>query len=223
MLKHLRNYFITGIIILLPLGVTVMVVQFLLKNIGANTSKFFFWFLDANTRNQAWLTPLLDFAAIIIVVILITFLGIISKYFLGRFLVNVTESIVEKVPFVNTVYRTAKQIVDTFSKEHRAVFQKSVLIEYPRPGVFALGFITSRAKGEVQDKTQAEVINVFVPTTPNPTSGFLLMLPKDQVIELDMSIGDCMKVIISGGAVVPPLKNQQLPSTEKDLPKSQKD
>lgn len=203
MLKSLRNAFVTGLVILLPLGFTVFVVNFLLKVVGAPSSKIFFSFLDPALRQRPWVEPTLDLISTLVVVILITFLGIISRYFLGRIIVGITEKVVSTLPFISTVYKTAKQIVDTFSKEQKAVFQKAVLVEYPRKGVYALGFLTSTAKGEIQHKTKADVLNIFVPTTPNPTSGFLLMVAKDEVIELDMSITDGMKLVISGGAVVP--------------------
>ena len=114
------------------------------------------------------------------------------------------ENVLDKVPFINTVYKTVKQIVETFSTQHKAVFKKTVLLEYPREGIWAIGFLTSKTKGETQLKTEKELRNIFVPTTPNPTSGFLLMIPGEDVQELDMSIGDGMKFIISGGAVAPP-------------------
>jgi uncharacterized membrane protein len=101
------------------------------------------------------------------------------------------------------VYRTAKQIVDTFSHQQKAVFQEVVLIEYPRKDCYVIGFLTSEAKGEPQAATGEAIVNIFVPTTPNPTSGFLLMLPKTDITPLNMSIADGMKLIISGGAVVP--------------------
>ena len=109
-----------------------------------------------------------------------------------------------KFPLINLIYNTVKQIVDTFTQQQKAVFQEVVLIEYPRKGVYAIGFLTNRAKGEIQALTGEELVNVFVPTTPNPTSGFLLMLPKESVVSMQMSISDGMKLIISGGAVVPP-------------------
>ena len=146
---------------------------------------------------------MLSIASIIIIVVFIAILGLLSKYFLGRLMMQLAEKVITSVPFVKTVYNTVKQIVDTFSQQQKAVFQKTVLIEYPRPGVYALGFLTSTTKGEVQQKTGKVVVNVFVPTTPNPTSGFLLMLPEDEVIDLEMSVSDGMKVVISGGALVP--------------------
>ena len=203
MFKSIRSSFFTGLLILLPLAATIFVVKFLIESIGAPTSKLIFWFIDSSLRDQIWLEGMLSIASIIIIVVFIAILGLLSKYFLGRLMMQLAEKVITSVPFVKTVYNTVKQIVDTFSQQQKAVFQKTVLIEYPRPGVYALGFLTSTTKGEVQQKTGKVVVNVFVPTTPNPTSGFLLMLPEDEVIDLEMSVSDGMKVVISGGALVP--------------------
>lgn len=203
MFKALRNAFFTGLVILLPLGVTIIVIQFLISKVGTPTSDFIFWFIDPALRSQSWVAPLLDIGATIVVFLMITLLGAISSYFLGRLILSVTERIMSSVPFISTVYKTVKQIVETFSKQKKAVFQKCVLVEYPKSGTYALGFLTSTSKGEIQDKTKANVFNVFVPTTPNPTSGFLLMVPEDEIIDLEMSISDGMKLVISGGALIP--------------------
>jgi uncharacterized membrane protein len=139
----------------------------------------------------------------IFIVGIITILGFLSKYFLGKKAIRLTEQLIESVPFVNSVYKTVKQIVETFSKNREAVFQTTVLIQYPCKGSYALGFLTSETEGEVQVKTRENVVNVFLPTTPNPTSGFLLFVPREDVIFLDMSVADGMKMIISGGVVNP--------------------
>ncbi|MGF1484438.1 MAG: DUF502 domain-containing protein [Opitutales bacterium] len=205
MVIYLRNAFITGLVLLLPLGVTIFVINLLLVNVGDPTTRLFFenvLKLDPPRQNTVnWYV--FSFVSTLIVVFLITLLGIASRYFLGRYVIAVFERVIDALPFVNSVYRVVKQIVDTFSKQQKAVFQKVVLVEYPRRGAYALGFLTSDAKGEVQALTKGDVVNVFVPTTPNPTSGFLLMIPEEEVRELEMSIGDGMKLIISGGAVVP--------------------
>jgi uncharacterized membrane protein len=107
------------------------------------------------------------------------------------------------LPFINSVYRTVKQIVETFGRQKKAVFQEVVLLEYPRKKSYVLGFLTSKAQGEPQAVTGEEIVNVFIPTTPNPTSGFLLMIPQEDITRLDMTIAEGMKLIISGGAVVP--------------------
>lgn len=189
---------------LAPLGVTIIVVKFLLDRVGAPASNVLFQFIDPDLRSAPWVATTLSILATFIVVAVITLLGYLSNFFIGRIAMNLAERLINALPFVNAVYRTVKQIVDTFRQQQKAVFQRCVLIEYPRQGIYVIGFKTSDARGEVQHRTGAEVCNIFVPTTPNPTSGFLLMVPIDEVIEMDMSIGDAMKLIISGGAVVPP-------------------
>tara|TARA_B100001248_G_scaffold261773_1_gene254195 strand:- start:3466 stop:4140 length:675 start_codon:yes stop_codon:yes gene_type:complete len=203
MLKSLRNAFFSGVVLLLPLAATIIVVSFLLEKIGAPASKHFFSFIDASLRDKVWVDILLNILSTLIIVMLITLLGLFSNYFLGRLALRFAERLITSVPFIKVVYNTVKQIVDTFGKENRAVFQEVVLVHYPRKNVYALGFLTNKAKGEVQEKTGQVVVNVFIPTTPNPTSGFLLMLPEEDVVHLDMSVADGMKLIISGGAVVP--------------------
>lgn len=204
MLRSIRNAFVSGLLLLAPVGVTIFVVNFLIQTIGVPTRQVFFFFIPRDQSNKVWVEYGLYIAAVLVVVVLITLLGWLSKRLIGRALVNFLERVVDTVPVVRNVYNTVKQIRDTFVQQQKAVFQKAVLLEYPRKGVWVLGFLTGRGKGEVQHRTDSELINIFVPTTPNPTSGFLLMVPREEVVELDMSIPDAMKVIISGGAVVPP-------------------
>lgn len=199
MLRQLRNAFFAGLIILAPLGVTIFVVNILREKVGVQASNVFF----SQLKGGVW-DPILELAAILIVMLFITALGFLSRYVLGRMIVSLTERIINAVPFVNTVYRTVKQIVDTFGQQKKAVFQEVVLVEYPRKGVYVIGFMTSNSKGEVQAKTSKELINIFIPTTPNPTSGFLLMVPKEEITPMAMSVADGMKLIVSGGAVTPP-------------------
>jgi uncharacterized membrane protein len=203
-LRSLRNAFLTGLLLLTPLGVSLFVFAWLANNIGGRFSNNLLYFVPAEWRQIEHLQMIWNILATTIVFLAITLLGYLSRYFVGKWFLSVTENILDKVPFINTVYKTVKQIVETFSSQQRAVFKKSVLIEYPRKGIWAIGFLTSKTQGEVQAKTNRELRNVFVPTTPNPTSGFLLMIPVEDVYELDMSIGDGMKLIISGGAVAPP-------------------
>ena len=204
MFRSIRNAFITGIVVILPLGVTIIVINFLLEKLGTPASNVFFWFLDSDLRDNPAFQFTLEVISILVVFLLITMLGYGTRFALGRLLLGGLERLLGQVPFINTVYRTVKQIVDTFSQQKKAVFQEPALIEYPRAGCYVLGFLTSTAKGEPQEVTGAHIVNIFVPTTPNPTSGFLLMLPDKDVTRLKMSIADGMKLIISGGAVVPP-------------------
>ena len=203
MLRSLRNAFITGIVVVLPLGVTIIVINFLLERLGTPASNFFFWYLDPEWRDKPIIEFGLEAISVLVVFLLITLLGYGSRFVLGRIILNGLERLLDQVPFINTVYRTVKQIVDTFGQQKKAVFQEVVLIEYPRKRCYALGFLTSKARGETQEVTGEHIVNIFIPTTPNPTSGFLLMLPEEDITRLSMSITDGMKLIISGGALVP--------------------
>lgn len=214
MFRSIRTAFITGLLILLPLGVTAFTVGFVLDRIGNPASELFFRFIDTNIRELPTIGISLQIVSLLIVVFIITILGYFSRIFIGQLLFNFFERVLGKVPLINLIYNTVKQIVDTFTQQQKAVFQEVVLIEYPRKGVYAVGFLTNRAKGEIQALTGEELVNVFVPTTPNPTSGFLLMLPKESVVPMQMSISDGMKLIISGGAVVPPYQANEAKTIE---------
>jgi uncharacterized membrane protein len=203
MFRSLRNAFITGIVVILPLGATIIVIQFLLVKLGNPARPFFFWYLDSEWRSLPAVKFALETISVFVVFLLITLLGYGSRFVLGRIILGGLERLLDRVPFINTVYGTVKQIVDTFSQQKKAVFQEVVLIEYPRKRCYVLGFLTSTAKGETQACTGEHIVNIFVPTTPNPTSGFLLMLPEEDITRLQMSIAEGMKLIISGGAVVP--------------------
>jgi uncharacterized membrane protein len=208
--KIIKNWFLTGLFILLPLGITVIVVSLLLDYVGAPASKLLLDCFGLTIPDKFWMNTVVNLCSTVFIVGIITVLGVLSQYFLGRTIIYWTERLIDSVPFVNNVYKTVKQIVETFNKNREAVFQTTVLIEYPHKGVYAIGFLTSESRGEVQEKTVENVVNVFLPTTPNPTSGFLLLVPRDDIIFLDMSVADGMKMIISAGVVNPdwpPAKN----------------
>jgi uncharacterized membrane protein len=203
MLASLRSAFLAGIVLLAPIAVTLYVFNILVTAIGGGFRNYFFFFVPDTLLDQPNLQILWNFLATVMVLAFITALGYLSRYVLGKFILTTTERIIERLPFINTVYNSVKQIVQTFSTQQKAIFQKVVMLEYPRKGVWVLGFLTSKSRGETQARTARDLRNVFIPTTPNPTSGFLLMVPQDEIIELEMSVGEGMKLIISGGAVVP--------------------
>ena len=207
MLRSVRTAFITGLLILLPLGVTVFIVNIALDRVGNPASELFFNFIDQNIRELPTVEIPLQLLSLIIVFLIITALGYFSRIFIGQLLLKFFERILTRLPLISQVYNTVKQLVDTFSQQKKAVFQEVVMIEYPRKGIYAIGFLTNQAKGEVQSLSGENLVNVFVPTTPNPTSGFLLMIPEKEVIPMQMSVGDGMKTIISGGAVTPPFED----------------
>ena len=155
------------------------------------------------------LETLLAVVGLLAGILALTILGFLSNYVLGKFFISTTEKVLDKVPFLSTVYRSVKQIVETFGKDNRAVFREVVLVEYPRKDCWVLGFVTAEGSIETESKIKKKITNVFVPTTPNPTSGFLLLVPQEDVIALDISVGDGMKMLISGGAVIPPASRKK--------------
>jgi len=197
----LRNAFFTGAVLLAPLVVTIWALAKIIDVIGGTFRPLYEDYLPQSLQRIPFFWDLLGTIAVLL---LVTLLGFISHYFFGRFLLSILERAVQRIPGVGAVYNTVKQIVTTFGSERRNLFNQVVLVEFPRKGVWTLGFLTNKAQGEAQSHAGVEIWTVFVPTTPNPTSGFLLMLPHDEIIELEMSVGEGMKMIISGGAVVPP-------------------
>ncbi len=197
----LRNAFFSGALLLAPLGVTVWAFLWVINQVGGTITPLFISHLPKGLQNL----PLIwDILGTIIVVALVTALGYVSRYVFGKFFLSAAERFVQGIPGVNAVYNSVKQIVDTFGTQNRHLFNKVVLVEFPRKGVWTIGFLTNTAQAEAQKKLGQELWTVFVPTTPNPTGGYMLMLPPEEIVELEMSVGEGMKLVISGGAVVPP-------------------
>ena len=186
----LRNYFITGVVVLIPIGFTL----YLSKVLIGLSSKI----LPENINPNSYLPFEIPGIEILISIIFITVVGGLSLSFLGKRILKIIDDLFKRIPFLRTIYSAIVQMTETFSKKDSD--QKSVvLIEYPRKGVWAVGFATKENTGEMAKKTNKKLINVFVPTTPNPTSGFLLMFPIDDVIYLDMTFEEASKFIVSAG------------------------
>tara|TARA_B100001057_G_scaffold52728_1_gene46897 strand:- start:1193 stop:1807 length:615 start_codon:yes stop_codon:yes gene_type:complete len=186
----LRNYFITGVVVLIPIGFTL----YLSKILIGLSSKI----LPENINPNSYLPYEIPGIEILISVIFITIVGGLSLSFLGKRILKLIDDLFKRIPFLRTIYSAIVQMTETFSNKDND--KKSVvLIEYPRKGVWAVGFATKENSGEMAKKTNQKLINVFVPTTPNPTSGFLLMFPIDDVIYLDMSFEEASKFIVSAG------------------------
>ena len=198
----LRNAFISGLLMLAPLLATWMVFSWVIDRIGGGMLRGLAPSLYAETGTFG--AFFLNFVATLIFISLVTAIGYVSRYVLGKYFGSLAERFILNIPGVSGVYLTVKQIVATFGTQNRNLFNKVVLVQFPRAGVHTIGFLTNKARGEAQARAGSDIWTVFVPTTPNPTSGFLLLLPKNEIIELEMSVGDGMKMIISGGAVLPP-------------------
>jgi len=186
----LRNYFITGVVVLIPIGFTLYLSKIL---IGLSSN-----IIPQNINPNNYLPYAIPGIEIIISVILITVVGGLSLSFLGKKILKLIDDLFKRIPFLRTIYSAILQMTETFSKKENN--KKSVvLIEYPRKGVWAVGFATKENTGEMAQKTNKKLLNVFVPTTPNPTSGFLLMFPVEDVIYLNMSFEEASKFIVSAG------------------------
>ena len=189
-LAKLRNYFITGIVVLVPIGITLYLTKFFV----AISSKLIPY--DLNPNN--YLPIAIPGLEIILSIIFITFIGGLSLSFIGKKILQLFNDLLKKIPILRTIYSAIGQMAETLAPK-RGNRKSVVLVEYPRKGSWAVGFATKDNKGEISKKTNSKLVNVFIPTTPNPTSGFLLMFPKDEVIYLDMSFEEASKFIVSAG------------------------
>jgi uncharacterized membrane protein len=188
--SKIRNNFIAGIVVLIPIGITLYLTLFLIRISGRIIPK------EINPNN--YLPFNIPGVEILIALIIITFIGWLSLSFLGRKFFEIFNNILKKIPILRTIYSAIGQMTETFTKSDNK--QKSVvLLEYPRKGIWAVGFATKENEGIIKNKIREEIINVFVPTTPNPTSGFLLMVPKKDLIYLDVSFEQASKFIVSAG------------------------
>ena len=215
LLTSLRNAFLSGLLLLAPLAVTVWVFGRIFDLVGGSFRPLFEPYLPKSLQSLALIW---DAIATVVVLLMITGLGYLSRYVFGQYFGGLAERFIQSIPGVNAVYNTVKQLVDTFSTQNRHLFSRVVLVEFPHKGVYTIGFLTSKVRSDLQAKFTDELWSVFVPTTPNPTSGFLLMLPKRDIIELEMSVGEGMKMVISGGTVVPPAPGGSRTPMLPDLP-----
>jgi len=187
---RLRNYFITGAIVLIPIGITIYLTLLIIR-ISSN-------FLPVRINPNSYLPFDIPGLEILITIILITLIGWLSLSFLGKKFLEIFNNILKKIPILRTIYSAVGQLTESFTQSSDS--KKSVVIlEYPRKGIWVVGFSTKDNKGEISKKTNEELVNVFVPTTPNPTSGFLLMVPKKDLIYLDMSFEEASRFIVSAG------------------------
>ena len=189
-LVRFRNYFIAGIVVLIPIGITLYLTVFLVS-ISSNL-------LPNELNPNHYLPYYIPGVEIFISIIIITFIGWLSLSFIGKRLLSLINIILKKIPLLRTIYSALGQMTETFAKTEKNK-NNVVIVEYPRKGTWAVGFATKENVGEISEKTKQNLINVFVPTTPNPTSGFLLMFQKNEVIFLDMTFEEASKFIVSAG------------------------
>ncbi len=195
MWKDLRNSFFAGLLVVVPVAASVLIL------VGIFTWVTDFMLPDA--LRQQMLTPLYRVIALVLFVVFTIATGRVTRLVAGKRMVSATESIITHVPLLNKTYGFMKEISQTLLSGKKTMFQRVVLVEFPRPGMYTLGFVTSDGDGEVRKKMGETLVNVFVPATPNPTSGVLLFIPRGELIDLEMSVAEGMKLVISCGSVVP--------------------
>ena len=197
--RRIRNIFITGLLITLPIALTYFILQLLFKNLDTLSPVFTKVLIDMGAPiPEGYRIPALG---LVITLLIVLAVGWFTTNFFGKQMINLGESLVEKIPFVRKIYKGSKQVVQSIAHADTTAFRKVVLLEFPRRGMLAIGFVTGSARGEVQEYTREDVLNVFVPTMPNPTSGFLVFAPPEDLTEIDMSIEDGIKYVVSGGIV----------------------
>ena len=197
--RRIRNVFITGLLITLPIALTYFILQFLFRNLDALSPVFTKVLIDMGAPiPEGYRIPALG---LVITLLIVLAVGWFTTNFFGKRFLHLGETIVEKIPFVRRIYKGSKQVVQSIANADTSAFRKVVLLEFPRRGMLAIGFVTGSTHGEVQDLTKENLLNVFVPTMPNPTSGFLIFAPPEELTEVNMSIEDGIKYVVSGGIV----------------------
>lgn len=201
----MRKYLIAGLLVWMPLGITFLVVKAIVGFLDKTLL-----LLPVQYQPQALIGFDIPGLGVLLAVILVLTTGMIVANLLGRRMIAAWESLLARIPLVRNLYAGVKQIVEAVLATDGKSFSKVLLVEYPRKGVWSLAFLTSKSLGEVQEKTEKDVVSVFIPTTPNPTSGFVLMVPEHEVIELNMTVEEGLKMIISMGVVVPRWQKDKL-------------
>jgi len=203
--SHFKRWFFTGLVLLIPVLVTVYLFLAVVRSMDGMLH-----LVPAPYQPDQLLGFHIPGLGVLLTLVVILLTGMIGASFIGRWFVRCGEKIVDRIPLVRSVYGAIKHVLKTVLQDNKDAFRRVVLIEYPRPGLFVLAFVAGADKGEVQHRTGEQVVAVFVPTTPNPTSGFLLYVPEKDTIPLDMSVEDGMKCVISAGVISPKWK---MPST----------
>ncbi|TLP64279.1 DUF502 domain-containing protein [Parasedimentitalea maritima] len=207
---RLRSSFLTGIVVIAPVGLTI----WLLWSVMGWVDSVVLPLVPSTILPEQYIGINLRGIGLIIFLLFTIVIGWIAKGILGRSLISFAESLVQRMPVVRSIYSGIKQISETVFAQSERSFEKACIIQYPRPGIWAIGFVSTTAKGEVyaHTKTSGKLMSIFIPTTPNPTSGFLLFLPEEDVIELEMSVEDAAKLVISAGLVYPNSKDPSQPA-----------
>jgi len=198
-MTKIRSWFLTGILVMTPLILTIYVAWAFITFVDNLVVPL----VPFDYRPSNYLPFSIPGLGLIIVFIFTTFVGLLATGLFGRTLIRIWENILNRMPIVRSVYSAIKQILETVMATQSDAFRQAVLVQYPRKDIWAIGFVTGSTKGEVGKRVDKKMVNVFMPTTPNPTSGFLLFFPEEDLIFLNMTVEDALKLVVSGGMVVP--------------------
>jgi uncharacterized membrane protein len=212
-MKQFRRYLVAGLLVWIPLGVTIFILRIL---IGVMDNSLLL--IPERYRPEAWLGFAIPGLGLILTLAVLLITGLLAANIVGRSMVGLWESLLDRIPVVRSVYSAAKNFTEIVFSDSGQSFKKVLLIEYPRKGLYSLAFQTATQLGEVQGRTGEDVLCCFVPTTPNPTSGYLLIVPKKDSVELDMDIDEALKLIISLGVVIPTWRKDQIGELPLELP-----
>ena len=198
--QKLRAYLFAGVLVTAPIFITFYLAWLLVTFVDSQITPL----IPAKYNPETYLPFALPGLGVLVLIIALMLVGAVTAGFVGRLWMRISERVLGQMPIIRNVYSAVKQILETVLAQQSNAFREAVLIEYPRRGMWAVAFITGTTKGEVQNLTEEECINVFLPTTPNPTSGFLLFVPRKDMVSLSMSVEEAIKMVISGGIVTPP-------------------
>ncbi len=198
--NRLRNYFLAGVVVVAPIGITFWLAWQIFTFVDRSVKPL----IPVRYNPETYLPFSIPGLGLVVTIVVLTVIGAFAANFLGRILVRQGEFLVDRMPVIRNVYGALKQIFETVLRQSSTSFRQVVLVEYPRRGLWAIAFITGTTEGEVQSTTEDEVVNVFLPTTPNPTSGYLLFVPRKDLVHLSMTVEEGIKMVISGGIVTPP-------------------
>lgn len=198
--QRIRTYFFAGILVTAPLFITGYVAWLFINFVDDKVTPL----IPAAYNPETYLPFALPGLGLVVLFMSLTLVGMFMAGFMGRLFTRLSEGLLNRMPVIRSVYNAVKQVLETVLAQQSTAFREAVLVEYPRRGVWAIAFITGSTEGEVQNITEDDCVNIFLPTTPNPTSGFLLFVPKEDLISLTMSVEEAIKMVISGGIVTPP-------------------
>lgn len=210
MKTHIKNYFITGLLATIPITVTIYILKVFIGMVDRVLN-----YLPVRSHPDTYLPFHVPGLGLIATIVMIFIVGVLTQSLIGRKLIPIGEWVISKIPVVRNIFFAVKQLVEAIFAQNSKGFKRVVMIEFPRKDLWSVGFLTGVTKGETQDKTKQRVVNVFVPTVPNPTTGFYLLVPEKDIITLDMTVEDAFKLIMSGGIITPSKKLTVTPKYRK--------